>query len=172
LLLSHIYFSSLFPLLKLVDVDLGCLQEWGQNFDDMPPLPSENNPGGVGEGRDQGAFTEASGSSVTVILPGVSVGEPGLMHLEYVACIVPRGTRTSGNRARADDSSTSASDSKKSRSLSAQITGSMLLGEHIIVLLFAFLFSLSNFLVCSDGTIVELLESEEEDDGVALVTHR
>jgi hypothetical protein len=25
LLLSHIYFSSLFPLLKLVDVDLGCL---------------------------------------------------------------------------------------------------------------------------------------------------
>jgi hypothetical protein len=48
----------------------------------------------------------------------------------------------------------------------------MLLGEHIIVLLFAFLFSLSNFLVCSDGTIVELLESEEEDDGVALVTHR
>jgi hypothetical protein len=34
----------------LVDVDLGCLQEWGRNFDDMPPLPSENNPGRVGEG--------------------------------------------------------------------------------------------------------------------------
>jgi hypothetical protein len=27
LLLSHMYFSSLFSLLKLVDVDLGCLQE-------------------------------------------------------------------------------------------------------------------------------------------------
>jgi hypothetical protein len=65
LLLSHIYFSSMFPLLKL-DVDLGCLQEWGQNFDGMPPLPSENNPGGVGEGRDQGAFTRAGGSSATV----------------------------------------------------------------------------------------------------------
>jgi hypothetical protein len=54
LLLSHMYFSSLFSFLKLVDVDLGCLQEWGQNFDDMPLLPLENNPGGVGESENQG----------------------------------------------------------------------------------------------------------------------
>jgi hypothetical protein len=54
LLLSHMYFCSLFSLLKFVDVDLGCLQEWGQNFDDIPLLPLENNPGGVGEGGNQG----------------------------------------------------------------------------------------------------------------------
>jgi hypothetical protein len=43
-----------------------------------------------------------------------------------------------------------------------------------ISLLFSHLsfFSLSDFLVCSDGTIMELLEGEEEDDSVALVTRR
>jgi hypothetical protein len=50
LLLSYMYFSSLFSVHKLVNVDLGCLQEWGRNFDDMPPLPSENNSSRVGEG--------------------------------------------------------------------------------------------------------------------------
>jgi hypothetical protein len=52
LLLSHMYFSSMFSFLKLVDVDLGCLQENGWNIDDMPPLPLENNPGGVGESKN------------------------------------------------------------------------------------------------------------------------
>jgi hypothetical protein len=46
------YFFSSFSLLKLVDVDLGCLQEWRWNFDDMPLLPLENNPRGLGEGRN------------------------------------------------------------------------------------------------------------------------
>jgi hypothetical protein len=74
------------------------------------------------------------GSSTAVILPSVSVGEPDLMHLEYMPRIVPWSTQTSSKRARMDDSSTSASDSKKPRLSSAQIIGSMLLGEHIVVL--------------------------------------
>jgi hypothetical protein len=76
LLLSHVYFSSLFSLLKLIDVNLGCLQEWGRNFDDMPLLPSEKNPGEAREGGNQKAVTGTSESRATVILLGVSAGEP------------------------------------------------------------------------------------------------
>jgi hypothetical protein len=63
---------------------------------------------------------------------------------------------------------------EKSHLPSTQISGSMLLGERILILLF-FCFSsyfLSDFLVYSDGNVVELLEGEEEDDSAALVTRR
>jgi hypothetical protein len=69
------------------------------------------------------------------------------MHLEYVPRIIPRGTQTLENRVRADGSSTSASDSKKPCPPSAQITGSMLLGEHIIVLLSPFFLCLISLFV-------------------------
>jgi hypothetical protein len=49
--------------------------------------------------------------------------------------------------------------------------GSMLQGEHILILLFAFLltfFYLSS-LVHLDGTLVELFEDEDEEDNMALV---
>jgi hypothetical protein len=122
-------------LLRLVDVDLGCLQEWGQNFDDMPPLPSENNPGGVGEGGNQGAVTRTSDFGAVVILLGVSVREPGLQYMPYVPHFVPRGTASFGKPAWVDESSTSMSALKMSHPLSTQITGSMLLGELILILL-------------------------------------
>jgi hypothetical protein len=51
----------------------------------MPQLPSENNPGGVGESGNQGAVTRTSESGAAVVLPGVSVGEPGLLFVDYVS---------------------------------------------------------------------------------------
>jgi hypothetical protein len=50
-----------------------------------------------------------------------------------------------------DDSSTSVSDSKKPHLPSAQITGSMLLGEHIIVLLSPF------FFLCLISLVVQMV---------------
>jgi hypothetical protein len=58
----------------------------------MPPLPSENNPSMVGEGGSKGGVTRVGGPSTVVILPGVSVGEPRLQHLEFVPHIVPWST--------------------------------------------------------------------------------
>jgi hypothetical protein len=113
------YFSSLFSFLKLIDVDLGCLQEWGRNFDDMPQLLSENNPGEVGERGNQGAITGTSESRAAVVLPGVSVGESGLLFADYVPHLVPQSTRSSGKRARVDDSSTRMFALKKSHPLLA-----------------------------------------------------
>jgi hypothetical protein len=56
---------------------------------------------------------------------------------------------------------------------STQISGSMLLGERILILLFCFSSHfLSDSHVCSDGNVVELLKGEEEDDSEALITHR
>jgi hypothetical protein len=70
-----------------------------------------------------------SESGATVILPGVSVGEPGLLFADYVPLPVAQGTRSARKRARVDSSSISTSASKKPCSLSTHIIGSMLLGE-------------------------------------------
>jgi hypothetical protein len=75
----------------------------------MPPLPLENNPGGVGEGRDQGAATRTGESGVAVLIPGVSMADPGAQYADYVPHIVLRGTRSSSKRALLDSSSPSAS---------------------------------------------------------------
>ena len=129
----------------------------------------------VGGDGSQVGISGTSKSRTAVILPGVSFGEPDLQYVEYVPRLVPRGARSTSKRTRADDSSTSASASKKPRPPGAQITGRMLLGEHIIVLHLPFFSGffphLSSF-VCSYGNVVELFEDEEEDDSAALVTHR
>jgi hypothetical protein len=80
------------------------LQKWGQNFDDMPSLPLEDNPGGVGEGRNQGAVTGTSEPWVAVILLGVSVGELGLLFVDYVPLPVAWGTWSTEKRAQVDGS--------------------------------------------------------------------
>jgi hypothetical protein len=72
----------------------------------------------------------------------------------------------------ADDTSTSVSATKKpchpSTHPGTQVTGSILLGEHINILrlhwcLFAFL--TEYFFSFLDGSVVELLEGEDEEDG-------
>jgi hypothetical protein len=52
----------------------------GWNFDDMPPLPSENNPSEAREGGNQKAVTGTRESGATFIFLGVSVGEPGAVY--------------------------------------------------------------------------------------------
>jgi hypothetical protein len=101
------------------------------------------------------------------------MGEPGLLFVDYIPHLVPQSTRSSGNRVWVDDSSTSTSALKKSCPPSTQISGSMLLGERILILPFCFYSHfLSDSLVCSDGNVVELLEGEEENDSAALITRR
>jgi hypothetical protein len=48
----------------------------------------EDNPDGVGEGRNQGAVTRTSEPGVAVILLGVSMGEPRLLFVDYVPLLV------------------------------------------------------------------------------------
>jgi hypothetical protein len=67
------------------------------------------------------------------------------------------------------------SASKKPRLPSTHITGSMLLGEQIIASVLPFLsgfFLYLSSLVCSDGTLVELLEDDEEDNSSTLIPRR
>jgi hypothetical protein len=55
----------------------------------MPALPPENNPVGAGEGRDQGAVVKMGESSAAVLIPGVSMADPGAQYADYVPRIVP-----------------------------------------------------------------------------------
>jgi hypothetical protein len=74
-----------------------------------------------------------------------------------------------------DGSSISTLALKKPCPLSTHITGSMLLGEQIIAYVLPFLsgfFLYLGSLVCSDGTLVELHEDEEEDNSAALISRR
>jgi hypothetical protein len=67
------------------------------------------------------------------------------------------------------------SASKKPRLPSTHITGRMLLGEQIIASVLPFLsgfFLYLSSLVCSDGTLVELLEDDEEDNSSTLIPRR
>jgi hypothetical protein len=74
-----------------------------------------------------------------------------------------------------DGSSISTLASKKPCPPSTHITGSMLLGEQIIASVLPFLpsfFLYLSSLICSDGTLVELHEDEEEDNRSALIIRR
>ena len=115
----------------------------------------------------------------TTMFPGVSSSILDA-YVEYVPCPVPRAPHSVGKRGRADCSSSGLSATKKPRQSSTrpgtQVIGSMLLGEHInmfcLFLLFVCAFNrvLSPF---SDGTVVDLLETEEdENDDAALITRR
>jgi hypothetical protein len=100
-------------------------------------------------------------------------------YVEYVPRPVPRAPRTTSKRAQADDNSTSASTTKKphhpSTHLGTQVIGSLLLCERINILrlhwcLFASL--TEYFFSFSDGSVVKILEGEDEEDGLTLATHR
>jgi hypothetical protein len=86
---------------------------------------------------------------------------------------VARAPRSTSKRARADDTSSSASSTKKTRPPSTrsgtQAIGSMLLGEHINVLIFLYCLyvSLLEYFFSLDGSVVEILK----DDSATLVTH-
>jgi hypothetical protein len=108
------------------------MQEWGRNFDDMPLPPPESNPVVAREGGDQEALTGTGESGATGSLPRASLAEPSSLYVDYVPRVMPRAARSTGKRVQVDSSSISASTPKRLRSLSAQISGSMLLGEHII----------------------------------------
>jgi hypothetical protein len=115
----------------------------GRNFDDLPPLPTEDNPvGAVVDGSQAGASGGSKSRTVTV-LPSVSLGELDPF-VEYVSRPVPRAPRSTIKRARADDTSANASATKKpcppSTRSGTQAIGSMLLGERINVLYFPLLF--------------------------------
>jgi hypothetical protein len=104
----------------------------------MPPPPPKNSLVGAREGRDQGALMGTGESGAAVSLLGASLAEPGSLYMDYVPQVVPRAARSTMKRVLVDSSSINASTPKRLRSLGAQITGSMLLGEHIIdfILLF------------------------------------
>ena len=102
------------------------------------------------------------------------------VYVEYVPRPVPRAPRSVGKRGRADCSSSGFSATKKSRQLSAhpgtRVIGSVLLGEHInmfCLFVVCFLPLTEYFSSFSDGAVVAMFESEEdEDDDAALVTRR
>jgi hypothetical protein len=112
----------------------------------------------------------------TTILLGASIVET-IPYVEYVSRLVPRAPRSVSKRTQADDASAGVSVTKKPHQSSThpgtQVVGSMLLGEHFNILssvLFVHVLSRVLFLF-SDGTVVELLKGEEEeDDDVALDT--
>jgi hypothetical protein len=139
----------------------------GHDFDD--PVPTDDNPSRVEVGENLARASSTSKFQATAILPGVSsiILDP---YVEYVPFPVPRAPRSVSKRARADDAFAGVFATKKPRQLSThlgtQVVGSMLLGEFVCVLNRV----LSPF---SDGTMVELLEDEEdEDDDAALDTRR
>jgi hypothetical protein len=53
---------------------------------------------GFQEGGDPGAVIGTGESGAVVLVPGVSMADPGMQHADYVPRIVPRGTRSSGKR--------------------------------------------------------------------------
>jgi hypothetical protein len=92
----------------------------GQNFDDLPPLSSENNPVEVGVDENQAGASVTSKSHSITIFSSVSFREFN-HYIEYVPRPVPQS-------------------------------------------LIEYFFSFSN------GSVIELLEGEYEEDGSALAT--
>jgi hypothetical protein len=101
----------------------------------MPPPVPENSPGTVGagagadEGENQGGAC-MTGESGEAFIPGFSFGAPDSQYVEYVLRVVPRGVRSS-KRALGDSSSSNVP--KKPHRTGPQITGSMLIGELVVV---------------------------------------
>jgi hypothetical protein len=111
----------------------------GLNFDDLPPLPTEDNPVWTVVDRSQAGALGVSKSQTITILLGFSLGELDLF-VEYVPRPVPRAPYSTSKRVRADDTSACAPATKKpyppSTRLGTQAIGGMLLGELINVLYF------------------------------------
>jgi hypothetical protein len=115
----------------------------GQNIDDLPPLPIEDNPvGAVVDGSQGGALGVSKSQSITVLL-GFSLGELDLF-VEYVPRPVPQAPHSTSKRAQTDDTFASVSATKKPRPpsirLGTQAIGGMLLGERFNVLYFPLFF--------------------------------
>jgi len=149
----------------------------GRNFVDLIPL--DDCPAIVDTRDSLAGASLTSKFQTTTMFPGVSSAVLDT-YVEYVSRPAPRAPRSVRKRGRADCFSSGLSTTKKSHQSSThpntQVIGSVLLGEHInMFCLFVVCFlplteHLSSF---SDGTMVAMLESEEEeDDDVALVTHR
>jgi hypothetical protein len=86
----------------------------GQNFNDLPLLPTEDNPvGAVVDGSQAGASGISKSQTVT-ILPGVSLRKLDPF-VEYVSHPVPRAPCSTSKRVRVDDIFASASATKKPR---------------------------------------------------------
>jgi hypothetical protein len=83
------------------------VQEFGQNFDDMLPLPLEDSP----------VVVHSDASSVS--MSGASLVKPGSLYMDYVPRVVPRAARTTVERVLMDSSSVDASTPKRLRSLGA-----------------------------------------------------
>jgi hypothetical protein len=148
----------------------------GRNFVD--PIPTDDNPARVEVGENLARASSTSKNQATTILPGVSAAEL-YPYVEYVPRLVPRAPRSVSKRARADDASAGVSSTKTPHQSSTrpgtQVVGSMLLGEHINMLSYLLLVYVLNRVLSpfSDGTVVELLEGEEDDDDdVALNTRQ
>jgi hypothetical protein len=148
-----------------------------RNFVD--PVPADDNQAGEEARGSLAVAALASKSLVSIVLPGAFCNEP-VQYVEYVSRLVTRAPRSINKRVRADDASASASITKKPHQpgtlLCTQVVGSMLLGEHISLFLSLLLFVCVHNRVLSlfsDGTMVELLQGEEdEEDDVTLNTHR
>jgi hypothetical protein len=108
-----------------------------------PPLPIEDNPVVATVDGSQARALGVSKSQSIIVLPGFSLGELDLF-VEYVPHLVPRAPRSTSKRAQTDDTSASASATKKPRPSSThsgtQAKGSMLLGECFNVLYFPLFF--------------------------------
>jgi hypothetical protein len=102
-----------------------------------PRSPPRTTLLGAGVDKNQARASVTSKSRSVTILSGMSFGEFD-HYVEYVPRPVPRTPRTTSKRAWADDTSTSASTTKKPHHPSThpgtQVTGSMLLGECINIL--------------------------------------
>jgi hypothetical protein len=102
----------------------------------------------------RGVTSTISKSQATTVLPGISSTELD-PYIEYVHRQVPRAPRSTSKRARADDTSISASVVKKSHQPSTlpgtQVVGSMLLGEYInmLCLLYCLFASLTEYFLFS-----------------------
>jgi hypothetical protein len=94
--------------------------------------------------------------------------------VEYVPRPVPRAPCTISKRTRADDTSTGASATKKPHHPSTH-PGTQVIGERINILHLPWCLFVSlteYFFSFLDGSVVELLEGVDEEDGSALATHR
>lgn len=128
--------------------------------------------GAIG-GGSQGIIAGTGKSGAVAFITGFS--KDGSQYVDYVPRPVPRSAWSSLKRTQVDSSSTSTPVPKKPHQSSAPITGSMLVGEHIVVFLSSFVsgFLVTRALYASGGKLVGLVENEEdEEDDTPLITRR